>query len=456
MVSKKVLVMTVGGSPQPLIYSINNIKPDLVYFIYTKETFDCIKLIISKTNGYKYLKKQLKDHESLDEAYKLSKDILRDLHYHDFDNIIIDFTGGTKPMVSGLILAATGDKYTNSSEYIYVGSINGDDLKSRNKNGVGTVENGFESIKIQNDPYETYALLEFRRGKNFFNNYQFEAALKNFETAKSKLVDSNLKKRAGYYINLVKFYQCWDKFNNKIDYYNNIAKRNEKSKLPIYLEKELIDNCPKKLLEYDFKNVDNFIEQLKNNLKFLKLKILNDVKSSMFYYLPDLLNNAYRKIEIGFYDDAVARLYRAIELIAQIRLNDYDLIDLNRFQTNKIFYINREKFDKTVDDDVKSLVMSFGISDYFNNRKAFRVHKSQAYNILMELGDNVAIELDNNKQLNMSVNKRNNSILAHGLNPMNKKDAIDLYEKVLNNSKLFYPDITKYMEFAKFPKIQLK
>ena len=39
--------MTVGGSPQPLIYSINNIKPDLVYFIYTKETFDCIKLIIS-------------------------------------------------------------------------------------------------------------------------------------------------------------------------------------------------------------------------------------------------------------------------------------------------------------------------------------------------------------------------------------------------------------------------
>ena len=38
MSNKKVLVMTVGGSPEPLIYSINEIKPDLVYFIHTKES----------------------------------------------------------------------------------------------------------------------------------------------------------------------------------------------------------------------------------------------------------------------------------------------------------------------------------------------------------------------------------------------------------------------------------
>ena len=252
----------------------------------------------------------------------------------------------------------------------------------------------------------------------------------------------NLKKRAAYYINLVNFYQCWDKFNNKINYHNNITKRKEKSKLPIYLEKELIDNCPKELLEYDFKNVNDFINQLENNLKFLKLKILNDVKSSMFYYLPDLLNNAYRKIEIGIYDDAVARLYRAIELIAQIRLNDFDLIDLNRFQSNKLFYINREQFDNKVGEDVEYLVDSFGIKDYLNNRDVFRVHKSQAYHILIELDDNIAIELNKKKQLNLAVNKRNNSILAHGLNPMNKEDALDLYERVLNNSILFYPNIT--------------
>lgn len=454
MSNKKVLVMTVGGSPKPLIYSINEIKPDLVYFIHTKESFKSIDLIIHETKGYKYVRKELKFHESLDEAYKVSKEVLRNLHDRGFDNITIDFTGGTKPMVTGLILASTGDKYTNSFEYIYVGSKDESDLKSRNKGGVGTVKNGFESIKIQYDPYKTYALLEFKRGKNFFNHYQFEAALKNFENAKLKLSDSNLKKQAEYYINLVKFYQCWDIFNNKIKYYNKTTKRYEKSKLPVYLENEIINNCPINLLKHDFEDVNGFINQLENNLKFLKLKILTDAKDSMFYYLPDLLNNACRKIEEGFYDDAVARLYRVIELIAQIRLNDFGLIDLNRFQTSKIFHIDRNNFNKKTGDDVKYLVESFGINDYKNNKDSFKVHKSQAYNILEKLDDNLSNQSLKDRQLNIAVNKRNNSILAHGLNPMNKDDAVDLYKKVLNNSKLFYPNIEKYMKLAEFPKFR--
>ena len=174
----------------------------------------------------------------------------------------------------------------------------------------------------------------------------------------------------------------------------------------------------------------------------------------MFYYLPDLLNNACRKIEEGFYDDAVARLYRVIELIAQIRLNDFGLIDLNRFQTSKIFHINRNNFNKKTGDDVKYLVESFGINDYKNNKDSFKVHKSQAYNILEKLDDNLSNQSIKDRQLNIAVNKRNNSILAHGLNPMNKDDAVDLYKKVLNNSKLFYPDIEKYMKLAEFPKFR--
>jgi hypothetical protein len=42
--------------------------------------------------------------------------------------------------------------------------------------------------------------------------------------------------------------------------------------------------------------------------------------SSGYEKVGDLLNNADRKAHRGYYDDAVARLYRATELFAQIRM----------------------------------------------------------------------------------------------------------------------------------------
>ena len=74
------------------------------------------------------------------------------------------------------------------------------------------------------------------------------------------------------------------------------------------------------------------------NLNFLENKISNgNLKiENLHYYLSDLLNNAQRRIKEQKYDDAVARLYRITELIAQINLFELDLInDYNL--NNKVF-----------------------------------------------------------------------------------------------------------------------
>lgn len=42
MSNRKVLVMSVGGSPEPLIHSIDNIKPKLVYFIHSEKTLSVV------------------------------------------------------------------------------------------------------------------------------------------------------------------------------------------------------------------------------------------------------------------------------------------------------------------------------------------------------------------------------------------------------------------------------
>lgn len=274
MSNRKVLVMSVGGSPEPLIHSIDNIKPKLVYFIHSEKTLSVVDEINKNTkHKYDYLTKQVDNHESIEDAFEKSKEVLFELNKKGWDEITIDFTGGTKPMTAGLVLASTGDKYTDSYNYSYVGSKMSENAEVRNKDGVGIVISGHEQIKPQKDPYDTYAVLEFNRGKNFFNHYQFEAAIQNFKEAEAKLDDGELKDLAKFYIKLVNFYQKWDKFNDRIEIYNEKLDKIESFKLPSYFYKEIIQKCPNELLNNDFDNSEEFINQLNNNLEFLRLKI---------------------------------------------------------------------------------------------------------------------------------------------------------------------------------------
>ena len=75
MSNRKVLVMSVGGSPEPLIHSIDNIKPKLVYFIHSEKTLSVVDEINKNTkHKYDYLTKQVDNHESIEDAFEKSND----------------------------------------------------------------------------------------------------------------------------------------------------------------------------------------------------------------------------------------------------------------------------------------------------------------------------------------------------------------------------------------------
>lgn len=432
MSNRKVLVMSVGGSPEPLIHSIDNIKPKLVYFIHSEKTLSVVDEINKNTkHKYDYLTKQVDNHESIEDAFEKSKEILFELNKKGWDEITIDFTGGTKPMTAGLVLASTGDKYTDSYNYSYVGSKMSENAEVRNKDGVGIVISGHEQIKPQKDPYDTYAVLEFNRGKNFFNHYQFEAAIQNFKEAEAKLDDGELKDLAKFYIKLVNFYQKWDKFNDRIEIYNEKLDKIESFKLPSYFYKEIIQKCPNELLNNDFDNSEEFINQLNNNLEFLRLKIQNNQKEAMKYYLPDLLNNAHRKIEEGFFDDAVARLYRAIELIAQVSLNIHDLIDVEKFKNHKVFHINRKQFKTQTkfDPEIPKMIQNWNIKEYEDRDKTFKVPKDKSYKILEAFGEDLKENPDDEATI---VGK---SVLLYKLGKLNESlNCLNQIENIRNVS----------------------
>lgn len=320
----EILILSVGGSPEPLIYSINEFQPDKVVFLHSPQTLYQCGIVLNKVDWYNEdnelsdyvnnfdkeiddLKKrenianypsfeqikslkhyetivdfiktnltnileetnindkifiaEIPDSESLDESFAVSKEVFSKISNDTSKNIHVkvDFTGGTKPMVSGIVLGVIEGDYPNF-DLSYVGSK---DSASRDKNGVGIVKDGYEITKMQKDPYKTYAVTEFKRGKNFFNTYQFEAASQNFESAKTRVTDDE-KKLASLYNELVILYKRWDTFNEK--------KSNKKKSKTVYeYLKYLIRQIDENKYFYNNLGVE-FYNQLKNNLNFLSYK----------------------------------------------------------------------------------------------------------------------------------------------------------------------------------------
>ena len=207
---KKALILTTGGTAEPLVEAIKKLNPDYISFVHSEDT-EIIALDVSNSFSHKYLSNEMEFHNIDDPqqmrlVYDKVKEIIYDLKKKDFD-IYLDFTGGTKSMVAGAILATTGDNI----EYSYIGS---DSNFGRDKDGVGIVKTGHEIFKPQEDPFELYAIEEIKNSKQFFNLHQFQAAIENLKIAKSKIQDNKINDEVKFYRNIMEFYDDWDKFKD--------------------------------------------------------------------------------------------------------------------------------------------------------------------------------------------------------------------------------------------------
>ena len=64
------LILSCGGSPEPLIFSIKKLNPDYVYFLCSNDSKNEVANIIKESEFLKeYDIKIVKDHENLDESF---------------------------------------------------------------------------------------------------------------------------------------------------------------------------------------------------------------------------------------------------------------------------------------------------------------------------------------------------------------------------------------------------
>ena len=428
--NKTALIVTIGKATEPTVKRIIGLNPDLVYFIHSKKSKENSLFIIEETNLKNYRFKLLDDHESVDDAFAKASECINELKKEDY-TIITDFTVGTKPMTAGLVMASI----EHDCDYKYVGEA---DENSR-EDELGPVKSGFEKNKDQENPYEKYAINEFRSGREFFDKYQFSASLENFTHASDKLNESDLKLRSDLFIKLVSFYESWDKFN----FENNLG--------------NIIDEIESNhsLNEYFTQEIPNFFMQMKNNLRFL------NKNSNPMYYLPDLLNNAERRISEGKYDDAVARLYRSLELIAQLQLLKFRIVDENTLKESRTFLIDKEKLQKKASKKALGEIDTWNPYGWKHTNKKYleRLDLSGDYSLLNILSSEKRNDLEKSSQeiykfylnIDSRVKLRNKSILAHGLNALNERDALTIYKLILKQAEKLCPNIKKEMEIAKFP-----
>ncbi|MFH1620319.1 MAG: TIGR02710 family CRISPR-associated CARF protein [bacterium] len=377
---KKALIVTVGTGKDVengIAFSIKQNNPSHLLFIKSdkseKTLAEVLRLLgksMDDPNIQIETQNEVDDVEILISAYSAYVVDLVKKGYAA-DEISVDFTSGTKAMSAAIVYAALN---RNIGSLCYVHGKRGGEG--------GRVLPGTERLKTIR-PVAIFMDQKIALFKALFNMYQFEAALILF---KDKIIHDDFKETVSFLTVWSEAYSAWDKFD-------------------FTAASEKLNSIGKKVpLPDEFK----YLKAIKEKHK----QVLNKLKNSKWDYCiaADLLSNAYRRHEEGKYDDAVARLYRTLELIGQIEFfNTFkDKLDQERPTSNIPWGLVPEILRPVLlSNRSQDGTVNLGLRNVFRFLDATGNEKVKAY--LEKEGEFIKV-----------TGTRNDSILAHGLRPVNK------------------------------------
>jgi hypothetical protein len=372
-----------------ILTSIKEHRPDFIVFFgsdKSKKVLESINRQYKKTTNQELINYDFVRLENVDDFDSCYECIEEKLRTEKDSEIIIDYTTGTKTMaISAAICALLYRKGLS-----VVGGKRGPS---------NIVMEGTECVRSVN-LFQAYNRIQLDRAFRAFNSYRFEEAKSQLDLI---VGDDDKKKHA----QIFQAYDLWDKFDHQNAF--NILK---------YIK------CDK----------------LNSNKGFLG-RLCGDEMPKLL--LSELLNNAERRIEEGKYDDAVARLYRAIEYISQIKLKEYGLksdgIDVNLLRQKGLDVETINKYSRLMEE---------------NGR--IRVGLNLGYEILMDLGDDIGKKFIEDREMKNLLSKRNYSVLAHGTKSICKNDSLFLLVKAIDYSKTIFDDIDIIRDQGKFPELHRK
>lgn len=371
----------------PLVKTVKDTDPKLVSFFVSKES-EVFAEEVARQSGLQpgdSLFALVHNENDIQECFHTALQALHELRDKGYkpEDIIVDFTSGTKAMTAGLVLAAVNLKCAKL-KYIY----------GPRENGV--VKDGTEKF-LSVSPAAALAVSELELARQLIMQLRFEAArgiLSQINDALLVPEDKALKENLQL---LADAYARWDHFDHRTfcGQYGKVRWGHP---------------------ELEAFKVENSLPH--GRLIPLAKKLENG--EITLDCLADLYNNALRRGFEGRYDDGVARLYRLTEMLAQYRLCSSHGgirtgdIDLNSEPLARLDSQTKEELERYRDASDGKI----------------KIGLKQSYWLLEKLGDPLGKAYFSDDKLGGLLNERNASILAHGTKPVSKEVFESLQQRV--------------------------
>lgn len=422
-------ILSLGGSPQGQAYSIAAFKPRNLLLLVSKDTR--LKLgelqELTKARGADWPQTvdymETKDPESLEECYlTAAHHIPKWLDEHELvhDEVIIDPTGGTKPMTAGLVLyCASRFHYFN-----YVGGT------QRDKGGVGVVTNGTEKLKPFRNPEILTFDEAFRRWQRYVRLARYKAVVEESREYMDKLSPRRSRLLCGLISGIYEGVDAYDRFDwdgRKVGGYLQAVSKLED------------------LVAYDnHSELGDWLKDLQTFGEHYK-EIQRSHQKLSLILVHALLANALRRAECEEkYEEAVAILYSAFERRAKLRIYEIFGHDTSKFPRDLVPESIREDFIRRHQIRTSPEHLQFGVESSMELLRASNDEFGRRY------ASEGSIWTDRHKN---PLTRRNESILGHGLSAVHRDDFQRFWDATLelwglNQDQLprvpALPDISPY------------
>jgi CRISPR-associated protein (TIGR02710 family) len=378
------MLVSLGGSPEPVIYTLGQQQPEYILFFVSAESAGQIQMIIRE------LPYQCRD---FDRILSPSAEILGDCYSAVRNHLpiklaqwglspaelLVDYTGGTKSMSAAIVLATIEQAH----RYSYVGGV------ERDKGGVGVVLGGRERMHYIQNPWKEVVQEERKRISLLFATARYGTAHQEIQGMLPH-VEGGEREFWQAMETLVEGYGDWDNFSprsakNKLGRAFSFLKpyaRGARGQQPAMAQ---------------------LVLDIEGHLEFLDRLISPDSRDGA--YILDLIANADRRAHIeGKHEDAVARLYSGLERGAKFRLQRQYGVSTDDVKVDQIPEVLREEFAQKYSDAQEGKI---------------RLPLVAAYWLLDALGDELGQRfVARQKEILTLLSLRNLSPLGHGENPV--------------------------------------
>ena len=396
---EKIIICSVGFRPLPVILTTLIVRPIKLYLLHSSESHrhaeqirdDPVVRNLWPNPDERIILRSLSPTGLTDapENYDHLQNILTE---NSNGNFLVDISGGVKVM--GISLAAAAFWHRVPVVYQL-----GEEVK-------GIIKPFSSSLITLDNPFMHFGSTELQSIQKLFQSGNYDAAGALCENMRESIGDISTLGKLDILRELIQVYQHWDSFAHSSLQDDPIRKT---AKM-LLASKDKMDRFGLNFAD-DAKIEENicFLEDVENSWAREQGSI-NDK-----FRLVDIYASAQRRACAGKYDDAVARLYRCLEMCASICLLKCGIDDVRepdfRFFLN-IFDGEQELRDAFQDQSGYSLPTSrLGLNAQMTllalSNQSFHKRIASIYQDMEK------------KQL---LEKRNRSILAHGTVPISKEE----------------------------------